>query len=290
MKRLLLALCLILSLVSTSNAVVTNYSKYTCLTGGTADCLDSQDGASLLDNDRAYVAVSGVIYFYRLNASSGAAESSPNIISPDTNAGNKRWILQKISLTDMENLASNSIIGNNTGGAATPLALTVAQVKTLLAIAQADVSGLTTASTPTFAGVNLGDTNMNDYKEATWTPALTFGGGSTGITYDSQVGRYTRIGNTVFFKVYLDLSSKGSSAGLATVSMPVASTQMAVTCSVAIDNTDASLGAAFTLGYIDSGVSVINLKYMASSGWVNIADTHLTNASVIVITGFYEVN
>lgn len=121
MKRLLLALCLILSLVSISNAVVTNYSKYTCLTGGTADCLDSQDGASLLDNDRAMVAVSGVFYYYRLNASSGAAESSPDVISPDANAGTKRWIL--------ENAKTN----------------------------QSNVSGLTTASTPSFAGAALTD-------------------------------------------------------------------------------------------------------------------------------------
>jgi allophanate hydrolase subunit 2 len=44
----------------------------------------------------------------------------------------------------MASLAANSIIGNNTGTAATPLALTAAQVKSLLAIAATDVSGFDT--------------------------------------------------------------------------------------------------------------------------------------------------
>lgn len=52
-----------------------------------------------------------------------------------------------VSLAKMANLAANSIIGNNTGGAATPLALTAAQVKTLLAIAAGDVSGLAASAT-----------------------------------------------------------------------------------------------------------------------------------------------
>jgi hypothetical protein len=39
-----------------------------------------------------------------------------------------------VTLANMKNLAANSIIGNNTGSPATPLALTAAQVRTLLAL------------------------------------------------------------------------------------------------------------------------------------------------------------
>jgi len=66
------------------------------LTGGGA-ALDGIDGARLLDGDGGLVIVddSGTVYFgpYRLDADSAAAEASPSIISPDTNAGDKRWLL-----------------------------------------------------------------------------------------------------------------------------------------------------------------------------------------------------
>jgi hypothetical protein len=52
-----------------------------------------------------------------------------------------------VTLAKQANLAANSLIGNNTGSAATPIALTTAQAKTLLAIAAGDVSGLGTAAT-----------------------------------------------------------------------------------------------------------------------------------------------
>lgn len=52
-----------------------------------------------------------------------------------------------VTLAKMANLAANSIIGNNTGAPAAPIALTAAQVKTLLAITTADVSGLGTVAT-----------------------------------------------------------------------------------------------------------------------------------------------
>lgn len=44
-----------------------------------------------------------------------------------------------ISLAKMANLAANSIMGNNTGAGATPIALTAAQTKTLLALVKGDV-------------------------------------------------------------------------------------------------------------------------------------------------------
>ena len=55
-----------------------------------------------------------------------------------------------VSLSKMANLTANTILGNNSGVAATPIALTAAQVKSLLAITSGDVSGLgalATAST-----------------------------------------------------------------------------------------------------------------------------------------------
>ncbi len=73
-----------------------NGYKFTALTGGGAGALDTQDGNVLIDGDIAIVMESGNIYFYELDADSGAAENSPNVITPDTNAGDKRWLLTKV--------------------------------------------------------------------------------------------------------------------------------------------------------------------------------------------------
>jgi hypothetical protein len=64
------------------------------ITGGSDGALDALDGAALNDGDIALVAVTGdKLYCYYLDEDSGEAESSPDIISPDSNAGDKRWIL-----------------------------------------------------------------------------------------------------------------------------------------------------------------------------------------------------
>lgn len=70
------------------------YWSKTALTGGAAGALDSIDGTALQDGEIAHVWISNVLYIYLLDVDSGAAESSPAIIAPDTNAGDKRWILQ----------------------------------------------------------------------------------------------------------------------------------------------------------------------------------------------------
>lgn len=63
-----------------------------------------------------------------------------------------------VTLSKMANLAANSIIGNNTGSPATPVALTASQVKTLLAIVVGDVSGAAPLASPTFTGTPSGPT------------------------------------------------------------------------------------------------------------------------------------
>ena len=69
----------------------------TSLIGGAEGSLDSIDGTDLNDQDMAIVAVmADKFYLYSLDADSAAAESSPDVIAPDSNAGLKRWILQSI--------------------------------------------------------------------------------------------------------------------------------------------------------------------------------------------------
>lgn len=50
-----------------------------------------------------------------------------------------------------------------------------------------------------------------------WTPAVAFGGSSSGITYAVQDGTYTRIGNTVWLFCDIAVNDNGSATGDATI-------------------------------------------------------------------------
>jgi len=96
MKRFLaivLTLIALLSFAGVPAAHAVNGYGATALTGGTAGCLDAINGATLTDGDKAFVTTTTQFYVYNLDASSATAESSPSVISPDTNAGTKRWEL-----------------------------------------------------------------------------------------------------------------------------------------------------------------------------------------------------
>ena len=56
---------------------------------------------------------------------------------------------------------------------------------------------------------------------ASYTPSLTFGGSSTGITYTTQQASVITIGNQVMTWIFLALTSKGSATGLAAVNLGV---------------------------------------------------------------------
>jgi hypothetical protein len=73
------------------------------LIGGTDGCLDYVDGAGLNDKDSAIVvhAIDNNAYFYRLDASSGATQNTPEVVAPVQNAGTKRWLLVDIVATNI---------------------------------------------------------------------------------------------------------------------------------------------------------------------------------------------
>lgn len=61
---------------------------------------------------------------------------------------------------------------------------------------------------------------LDDYEEGTWTPTVEFGGGTTGIAYSAQAGTYIKIGRLLYIDGNFTLTSKGSSTGEATMTIP----------------------------------------------------------------------
>lgn len=155
-------------------------------------------------------------------------------------------------------------------------------------------SGLVTAS----LGANFGNTavasatTLDWYEEGTFTPTILFGGASVGLTYAQQTGRYTRVGELVFYTITLVLSAKGSSTGNVNIggfpftSAAIHTHRTSVTdygslsgIGGAITATISVATAFATLGYITA---------LATGGQTIMNDTNFTNASYLNITGYYR--
>jgi len=132
-------------------------------------------------------------------------------------------------------------------------------------------------------GIYLGVTSataanlLDDYEEGTFTPAYTFGGSSTGITYYAQLGRYTKIGRIVICDIYLGLTDKGSESGNVRITgLPFTSvahgqnTSAIVNIGAYTGGWDLSAEAHFT-GDITSGAALIALRECVFSTDVNAA-------------------
>ena len=67
-------------------------------------------------------------------------------------------------------------------------------------------------------GGSMGDELLHDYEYGTWTPTIKFNGGTTGQSYSTQDGRYTKVGNLIHVQAQINVSDKGSSTGNITMS------------------------------------------------------------------------
>ncbi len=122
------------------------------LTGGGAGSLDSVDGTALASGDVSLTIDSNhVIYPHYLDPSSGEAENSPLVITPNTNAGNKRWKLAAwwATLYNGLSLIANAV-GFSISGGTTSKTLTVEDTSLVN-------QDLTTDAGPTFAHAHVTD-------------------------------------------------------------------------------------------------------------------------------------
>jgi hypothetical protein len=55
---------------------------------------------------------------------------------------------------------------------------------------------------------------LNDYEEGTWTPTFGVESGSISITYATQTGRYTKIGNTLFITFEISWSARSGTGNI----------------------------------------------------------------------------
>lgn len=124
-----------------------------------------------------------------------------------------------------------------------------------------------------------------------FTPGISFGGGTTGITYGAQVANCERLGNRFYFSGYVLLTSKGSSTGTALITgLPAASkntTNYFHAVTLRVDNMTGVSG--MIQGLILANSQTISLSYSGTGTATTIDNTHFANNTGIAFMGHYEV-
>lgn len=154
-----------------------------------------------------------------------------------------------------------------------------------------DISGATAGQIkfPATQNASTDANTLDDYEEGTFTPGVTFGGGSTGITYTTQTGVYTKIGRLVFGVVNVTLSNKGSSTGAMVITgLPFAAGLANWTNAVGYAAAFSGLTGALTT-LTNSGVTTFTVYQSAAATYSVVTDTAATNTTALRINFFYMV-
>lgn len=156
----------------------------------------------------------------------GIADTTALVLTGDARLSNTRTptdgtvttakiVDSNVTLAKFANIASATILGNNTGGAAAPIALTTAQIKTLLGVGtyRGDWDSGTTynpGDTVTFGDALCGTVNGASAGQTPWTqrqlysgtPGSTDGSDSTDYMFRGliQVTRKLRVDGLVWYK------------------------------------------------------------------------------------------
>lgn len=236
-------------------------------------------------NVLAGVAIGSTAQF--LQANTGAAPTWSTATLPSTASGTGT-----ILRADGTNWSATTTTYPNTNAINTILYASSANVMSALATANTAVlatngSGVPSlTATPTVTSITFGaGSALNTYVQATsFTPALAFGGSATGITYSTQQGEYTQIGNIIFFAVSLILTSKGAQTGNTTI------TGFPVAAGGTLPYTSMNYCVGMTLtGNVSGQVNSTTMSLIQSTSGVigNVTNTAFANTSQMIFQGFY---
>ena len=138
-----------------------------------------------------------------------------------------------------------------------------------------------------------GTNTLDTYEEGTFTPNLAFTGGSTGITYTTQTGSYTRVGNVVSIFIHITLSSKGTDTGTAQITnMPFNPGTNGSSKVISCPNFSGVTKAGYTSICIRLNNGVIGQFQISSasgSGLIGLTDADISGTVLLKLSGTYLV-
>jgi len=144
----------------------------------------------------------------------------------------------------------------------------------------------------TGTSVSLTGREQPVYETGTWSPSVSFGGGSTGVATSIASGFYTRIGNLCHISCNLTLTSKGSDTGTAVI------TGLPFTAG-SVSNQNGSIRAVYAanMAGLTSGIegrttdssTDVRLQDWGAAGVAVLDDTNFTNTTSIRLGGWYQI-
>lgn len=215
--------------------------------------------------------------------------ASSNVQAADGTVGAPSYRWTSDGDTGMYNIGANDI-----GFAANGVKQFEISTTAIIPRGQVDISGAAAGQIvfPATQNPSANANTLDDYEEGTWTPTFTANNSSTGVTYSTQIGRYTKIGRFVSLELSILLSNNGTGVGAARLtSLPF--TSGATTAYGTITANFWSGGSAVVgnvVGAVNPGTAEIQLIMSGAVSAPAMTDTNCTNTFAAQMAGVYSTD
>ena len=130
-------------------------------------------------------------------------------------------------------------------------------------------------------------------RPGTFTPVLAIGAGAP-TSYTTQIGKFTKLGDRVFFDINIVINVLGAASGAVSVTgLPFAANSNAgENHAVTVKIDGSNLVAGFHTAYVAAGTSVIYLQYTTNANPTvntNMGQANLNASTSIMLSGSYRV-
>jgi len=148
-----------------------------------------------------------------------------------------------------------------------------------------------TASKGVYLGVTSATASnlLDDYEEGTWTPVFLGGGSNPTVSYSTQEGRYTKIGNLVYVQAYaLVNTTSGGSGNLRLGGLPFTAVNASSRgfASIALTNIESTI---VVTQLIDPN-STFSILRKGNQPPAEIQVSDLANGEYLWYSGVYQVS
>jgi hypothetical protein len=302
-----------ISYTSSSSSSQINLEYCTGNIGTTGIALYSQSSAGTLSISNAYVTNTGNSTTAFSN-SAGAVNIIYSILFSPISTTSTGTMLLKYSEVNTEATNSTGLTFNGTGAgsAARHNRITSGSASSISigtgAGASVEFNSVNSSNTNAITGAGTLVNGLNNFvtsklintstQTATvtaFTPAISIGGSTTGITYTGQVGYYYQLGSIIYFSLHVVLSSKGAQVGnVAVTGFPVASGANGTNNNVGVTlMQNCTLTASYTtllLQFNNSATTGLIYQVSPSAALANLTNTQITNTFEFAMNGFYFTN